>query len=73
MIKGTKRPKMENKIKQKKLEDLRSNTLNENQENGPRSKEVLNQHKSTIFKKPESTEITEQNPKSKIAEARKPK
>ena len=59
MIKGTKRPKMENKEKQKKFEDRRSNTLNENQENGPRSKEVLNQHKSTIFKKQESTEIAE--------------
>ena len=49
MIKGTKRPKIENKDKQKKLEDLRSNTLHESQENGPKSKEVPNQHKPTIL------------------------
>ena len=49
MIKGTKRPKMESKEKQKKAEDLRSNTLHESQENGLKSKEVPNQRKSTIL------------------------
>ena len=58
MIKGTKRPKIENKEKQKKVEDLRSNTFIESQENGPTSKEVPNQQRSTFFKKPESTEVT---------------